>query len=653
MQGPFRTAPLFMFWIEVICVLCCFEAGNAQGNAEAQTNSPKIFNSLSEFLSYARTAPSGELVTVRGSVAYQFDHGTVFMEDAGAGVFAQTDQNIPLTLGDVIEVRGVLFKNGFSPTLGKCLFKKMAPGPSPEPVSTTAATIMNGQMDMRLARLSARLLETTQRGGTVLLRMMDNSIPFDAELQSSTIPGAWERWTPNTLLGLIGIVTIAPDGAGKPRNFRVLLRQPTDVRKIKSAPWLNLERTMKVIVLLAGIVLAILVWVAALNFQVRQQTKLLRERFEREAALQNQYRELFENAQELVFTLGDDGKFQNLNKATENTIDHKRPEALGLNFIDLLAPQERERFRQFLKESASSPEALHGFTIIKTDGQAVPLELSASAVSEQGKPVAVQIIARDITERKAAEQEIRRLTETLEQRVVERTAQLESANKELEAFSYSVSHDLRAPLRAIDGFSKILVEENLSNADADTKHLLESIQKNAQRMAQLIEDLLGFSRLTRSPLGMSKIDMRELFRSAFDELRGQTPERKIDFILGDLPAAKGDLAMMRQVATNLLSNAFKYTRRREVARIEVGALQNDGKTVYYVKDNGVGFDMKYAKKLFTVFQRLHSERDFEGTGVGLAIVQRIIRRHNGSVWAEAALGQGATFFFTLNAEDAF
>jgi light-regulated signal transduction histidine kinase (bacteriophytochrome) len=224
---------------------------------------------------------------------------------------------------------------------------------------------------------------------------------------------------------------------------------------------------------------------------------------------------------------------------------------------------------------------------------------------------------------------------------------LESANKELEAFSYSVSHDLRAPLRAMDGFSRILLEENLANATPETRHLLEGINKNSRKMAQLIEDLLQFSRLTRSSLDTSEINMEQLFRAVLGEQLAVAPERRFDIHLAPLPPAQGDAPTLRQVVENLVSNAIKYTRGRDPARIEVGFRAEDRENIFFVKDNGVGFDMRYADKLFSVFQRLHSEKDFEGTGVGLAIVQRIIQRHNGRVWAEAAPGKGTTIYFSL------
>ncbi len=228
----------------------------------------------------------------------------------------------------------------------------------------------------------------------------------------------------------------------------------------------------------------------------------------------------------------------------------------------------------------------------------------------------------------------------LEQRVAERTADLES-------FSYSVSHDLRTPLRAIDGFSRILSEDYADKLDAEANRLLNVICSNTQTMGQLIDDLLAFSRLGRQDMHFAEIDMNGLAQSVFDELQTANPERHLRLELHALPPARGDGAMVRQVFVNLLSNAIKFTRRRETAVIEIGVEQEEDDKVYYLRDNGVGFDMQYAHKLFGVFQRLHGADQFEGTGVGLAIVQRIIQRHSGRIWAEGKVEEGATVHFTL------
>ncbi len=257
------------------------------------------------------------------------------------------------------------------------------------------------------------------------------------------------------------------------------------------------------------------------------------------------------------------------------------------------------------------------------------------------------------SEREKSDDMQRALLNILEDIEIERAktegakSSLEAANKELESFSYSASHDLQAPLRAISGFSQAVLEDYAPKLDDHGKRYLRLIQENAQRMGQLIDDLLAFSRLGRQQMNEESIDMGALGTSVFDELVALEPDHNIQFLVLDVPSTKGDSNMIRQVLANLIANSIKFTRKKDMAIIELGYLSDLNEGAYFVRDNGAGFDMKYADKLFGVFQRLHSATEFEGTGVGLALIQRIITRHGGKVWAEGEPGQGATFYFTL------
>jgi light-regulated signal transduction histidine kinase (bacteriophytochrome) len=288
--------------------------------------------------------------------------------------------------------------------------------------------------------------------------------------------------------------------------------------------------------------------------------------------------------------------------------------------------------------------ALH----ITKDNLIVDTEFNASWLfDDQGQTSGVQGSSRDIRERKKAEAEIRKLNEELEQRVKERTVQLEAANKELEAFAYSVSHDLRAPLRAMGGFSEILQTDYSARLDDQGKHYLERIQAASDRMGELINDLLTMSRVTRAEFNKQQVDLSKLATEIFATLQETEPQRKARFEIIPGLFARGDVHLLRIAMENMLGNAWKFSANNNETHIEVGRTVIEGDEVFYIRDNGAGFDMAYADKLFGAFQRLHRAEEFPGTGIGLATVQRIINRHGGKVWAESEMGKGSTFYFTL------
>ncbi len=293
----------------------------------------------------------------------------------------------------------------------------------------------------------------------------------------------------------------------------------------------------------------------------------------------------------------------------------------------------------------------HEFRFQRKDGSEVWTILSTAHLrAPDGTYVGALATVKDISERREAQEALRELHAGLEERVRERTVQLEAANTELESFSYSVSHDLMAPLRAIEGFSAMVIKDAPQSLGAENQRRLDVVRKNARKMAVLIDDLLAFSRAGRAEVRREQMNMKAMARAAFGEVAGDSlAQAKVDFRLGELPEAVGATSLVRQVWVNLLSNALKFSSNREHPTIEVGGTVEGGFAVYHVRDRGVGFDQMYADKLFGVFQRLHGVKEFEGTGIGLALVKRIVTRHGGRVWAEGGLGKGATFHFSLPA----
>lgn len=315
-----------------------------------------------------------------------------------------------------------------------------------------------------------------------------------------------------------------------------------------------------------------------------------------------------------------------------------------------LHPEDKERISASIHAAIEEGKQFWSdeYRFRRADGSdAIILDHGYVIRDEQGKAIRMIGAMTDMTERKRAEEEIKKLNVDLERRVAERTAQLETANKELESFSYSVSHDLRAPLRGISGFSQVLLAKYLDRLDPQGKDFLQRVDAASRRMGELIEDLLNLSRVTRSEMRREPVDLTLLARSIAAELQQAEPERKLTFLIQDDLKTSADPRLLKIVLENLLGNAFKFTSKQPTATVEFGRIEKNGKPVYFIRDNGAGFDMAYADKLFGPFKRLHSLKEFAGTGIGLATVQRIIHRHGGKVWAEGEVEKGATFYFTI------
>lgn len=384
--------------------------------------------------------------------------------------------------------------------------------------------------------------------------------------------------------------------------------------------------------------------------EIRQLNAELEQRVEERTAQLRQSEEKFSTAFRaspagIAISRAADGRLMDINETYLQLTGYSREELIDHTGTEpgLVARETRTDLLRALREQGSLRNLemqLHTKT-----NQAVDILLSIEPIKLGGEPCLLSVLS-DITELKRAEHQVRQLNEELEQR----QSALEAANRELEAFSYSVSHDLRAPLRSLSGFSTILLEKYAAGLDPQAVRYLEYLSQDAQQMGTLIDDLLALSRLGRQALQKQSVEPAAVVQAVLEDYQEAIDQRGIKVTLGKLPVCQADPALLKQVYTNLISNALKFTGRTAAAEIEIGCERSEGDSVYFVKDNGAGFDMRYADKLFGVFQRLHLPEEFEGTGVGLAIVQRIIQRHGGRVWGDAKLDEGATFFFTLGRE---
>src|SRR5262245_16587720 len=379
--------------------------------------------------------------------------------------------------------------------------------------------------------------------------------------------------------------------------------------------------------------------------QAEQLRQLERQDFERQLTAEKQRREAVSRLAALVQSSEDaiigamlDGTITAWNPAAERIYGYAAAEMEGRPAAVLAPPERRDEAARILdwirrgeRVEQHETEGLTG------NGQRIHVSLSVAPIKDgAGQTVGACLIARDITEHRRVEEKIRA-----------HTTQLEAVNKELETFCSAVSHDLRAPLRAIDGFSQALLEDYGKHLDARGADYLQRVRAASQRMGQLIDDLLKLSRLGRGELRRDAVDLSALAQAVADDLRQRVPQRQVTFVTAQVGVVRGDGQLLRVVLDNLLGNAWKFTGKHLQARIEFGVGVHDGRVVYFVRDDGAGFDMAYSAKLFGAFQRLHSEREFSGTDIGLATVQRIIHRYGGEIWAEGAVEQGATFYFTL------
>jgi len=520
-----------------------------------------------------------------------------------------------------------------------------------------AALILADPVQTLFPRLLAESVPT-RTGEVTLVRHDGNEIDYVAPLRLASI-GATGMRRPHNAAALAARTALAGQKVfGEFQDYRgvsvlaATRRIPQTgwglVGKIDRAEAFEQFRQMVIVEGLAVGLLGILLAGVLITHRRYVLTRVL----DRE---EKKFRALLEAAPDAMVVVNQGGEIVLLNRQAEKQFGYRRDELLGKNVKNIILEGFAERLiADALRsaEDALAQEIGSGVELMgrRKDGSDFPIEIMLSPL-KSAEGILVTVGIRDISERQRAGERVRQINTGLEARVSARTVELEVANKELEAFTYSVSHDLRAPLRHIDGFSKLLLEEHSPHLPEAARRYLALIRDATRRMGLMVDDLLNLTRIGRKELSLRVTGLNSLVEEVKHNLEPDMRGREIEWRISTLPFVECDPALMKQVFANLFSNAMKFTRSRQQALIEVGSEANDGCHVIFVRDNGVGFSMKYADKLFGVFQRLHRQEDFEGTGIGLATVQRIIQKHGGRVWAESELNKGAAFYFTLKAPE--
>lgn len=642
----------FMYWRALLLAIVIKFGLWAGQNARAQAPSSLALVPISQVVQARAVSDTNEWSRVQGSVTLAHPGGSVFLQDATGGLFVLAATNSSIVVGDVIEAIGRQTWEGYSTTLRDGTYRSLGRRQIVQPAIVSGEQLQSGQFDMILVRVTGRLVSRPfVQGQTQVLHLDSNNAVVRLELSDVEDSSALSQLQTGSVLEATGVCSVGGTRGHRPTSFRLHLRSSSDIAVIAPPPWWTPQR----MAVTAGTTLlgalVCLGWVWTLRREVRRKTDQISDRLRREAALEEKYRRIVDTALEGIVLLDKQGQIIFANRFMADMLGYAPAQVIGKRICQFVHADSRSEAEGFFTSAEFSSNTPPQDVLLqhRNGSELWVLAAKNSFTGENGSPPGVLVMLTNISERKRGEERTHQLNEMLERRVRERTAELESVNRDLETFSYSVSHDLRAPLRAIAGFSEALLEDHSSDLKDEAQLYLSRIRAAALDMNRLIEGLLSLARVTRNELRREEIDLSALAHTVVEEFREADPSHKVEVVIQPGLVDSADRALIRIVFSNLLQNAWKFSSKSPNPHVEVGKMTHGDEKIYFVRDNGAGFDPSHAGKLFKVFQRLHNPSEFEGSGIGLATVQKIIQRHGGRIWAEGKLGVGATFYFTLQA----
>lgn len=617
------------------------------GQMEIEEGPPGAFDlpvrDVGSLLRFAPKGAPGHRVRVQGVVTFSGPDGTVVIEDATQGIQVETLLKTPVHPGDRLDVAGFPSVGEYTPVLTDAIYRQMGTAPEPTAVSATVEQALAGTYDADLVRVEAQLVHQAHRlEGTELILQSGNTV-FEAEGFNAEVRKGWPKLINGSRLALTGVCRVRVDESRIPRAFHLLLRAPADVAVLERPPWWNVTRAAWGLGIMGAVILAAMGWVGVLRNRVANQTGIILERLQREVALEERYRDLFENATDVVYTHSLEGRLTSLNQAGEHITGYPREEALKLKLDQLVAPEYRE-----LTHQTTQHKIAHGGTttyeveVITKDGRRVRLEVHSRLIHRDGKPFEVQGNARDITERKRVEAELRWAKDAAE-----------AANRAKGEFLANVSHELRTPLNGIVGMTALALETLLT---PEQREYLEIVKASSDSLLGVISDILDFSEIEARKLALdvAAFRLRQNLETTLEPMANQARQKGLDLALQvaeNVPEClMGDAQRLGQIVANLVGNAIKFTVHGAVAvRVDTESRREGRVALHFaVADTGIGIPADKRRTIFEAFSQADGShtRKYGGSGLGLAICAQLVKLMDGRIWVESEPGKGSTFHFT-------